>query len=73
MAGHGLAMFLAALSSLMPTAWCAVLALPVLCADRAHQPGAVRIPYLRPMQAWEQGRFINLYGLTRWLAWTWPL
>jgi hypothetical protein len=30
-------------------------------------------PYLTlNMQAWEHGRFVNLYGLTRWVAWTWP-
>ena len=21
---------------------------------------------------WEHGRFIHFYGLTRWVAWTWP-
>ena len=73
MAGMGLAMFLAALSSLMPNAWCAVLALPVLCAQIALISQAPSDPYLAlNVQAWEQGRFVNLYGLTRWLAWTWP-
>ena len=30
-------------------------------------------PYLaQSVQAWEQGRFINLYGLAQWVGWVWP-
>jgi hypothetical protein len=30
-------------------------------------------PYMaQSLQAWEQGRFINLYGLARWIGWVWP-
>lgn len=52
---------------------CAALGLVVLTALIALVSEAPSDPYLaQSLQAWEQGRFINLYGLARWVGWTWP-
>lgn len=71
--GVGLGIVLGLLACLLPSRVAAALALFVLCALIGLVSLAPADPYLAlNMQAWEQGRFINFYGLTRWLAWTWP-
>lgn len=71
--GVGLGLLLALLACLLPSRVAAALGLFVLCALVTLISIAPSDPYLAlNMQAWEHGRFINLYGLTRWLAWTWP-
>ncbi len=58
---------------LLPSRICAGLGLLVVCALIALISQAPGDPYLAlNVQAWEQGRFVNLYGLSRWLAWLWP-
>ena len=64
---------MALLACLLPSRVAAALGLFALCALVGLISIAPSDPYLTlNMQAWEHGRFINLYGLTRWLAWTWP-
>ncbi len=47
-----------------------LLVLSSLIALVTHAPAD---PYLSlSLRAWEQGRFINLYGLAQWLGWVWP-
>ena len=30
-------------------------------------------PYMaQSLQAWEQGRFVSMYGLAQWVGWVWP-
>ena len=71
--GVGLGMGMALLACLLPSRVAAALGLFVLCALIGLLSIAPSDPYLAlNMQAWEHGRFVNLYGLTRWLAWTWP-
>lgn len=71
--GVGLGIALALLACLLPSRVAAALGLFVLCALIGLMSVAPGDPYLTlNMQAWELGRFVNLYGLTRWLAWTWP-
>ncbi len=71
--GVGLGLVLSLLACLLPSRVAAALGLFVLCALIGLISIAPSDPYLTlNMQAWEHGRFINLYGLTRWLAWTWP-
>ncbi|KQV94502.1 hypothetical protein ASC91_27710 [Pelomonas sp. Root1237] len=71
--GVGLGVVLALVACLLPSRVAAALGLFVLCALIGLISLAPSDPYLAlNMQAWEQGRFINLYGLTRWVAWTWP-
>lgn len=71
--GVGLGIVLAMLACLLPSRVCAALGLLVLCALIALISLAPSDPYLAlNVQSWEHGRFVNLYGLTRWLAWTWP-
>jgi len=64
---------LAALALLLPRRLCAAFGLLVLCALIALINQAPTSPYLHlSLQAWEQGRFINLYGLAQWIGWVWP-
>ncbi|RZL04801.1 MAG: hypothetical protein EOP40_21400 [Rubrivivax sp.] len=71
--GVGLGVVLSLLACLLPSRVAAALGLFVLCALIGLISIAPSDPYLAlNLQAWEQGRFINLYGLTRWVAWTWP-
>lgn len=64
---------LALLACLLPSRVCAALGALALCALISIVSLAPSDPYLAlNVQAWENGRFVNLYGLTRWLAWTWP-
>jgi len=61
------------LACLLPSRVCAALGALALCALISIVSLAPSDPYLAlNVQAWENGRFVNLYGLTRWLAWTWP-
>lgn len=70
----GLGLGLALLAALLPARACAVLALPVLTGlvllVARMDPDPI---YLQNLQAWEHGPRVQLYGLLRWLAWTWPL
>jgi VanZ family protein len=71
--GVGLGFVLALLACLLPSRVAAALGLFVLCALIGLISLAPSDPYLAlNLQAWEHGRFVNLYGLSRWLAWTWP-
>lgn len=71
--GVGLGVVLSLLACLLPSRVAAALGLFGLCALIGLISVAPSDPYLTlNLQAWEQGRFVNLYGLTRWLAWTWP-
>lgn len=71
--GVGLGVVLSLLACLLPSRVAAALGLFVLCALVGLLSVAPSDPYLAlNLQAWEQGRFVNLYGLTRWVAWTWP-
>lgn len=71
--GVGLGVVLSLLACVLPSRVAAALGLFVLCALVGLISIAPSDPYLAlNMQAWEHGRFVNLYGLTRWLAWTWP-
>lgn len=71
--GLGLGLGLALLACLLPSRVAAALGLFAICALIGLISIAPSDPYLaQNMQAWEHGRFINLYGLTRWVAWTWP-
>jgi VanZ family protein len=67
--GLGLACIMCALSRRACAAW-GLLATTALIALVSEAPTD---PYLvQSLQAWEQGRFINLYGLAQWVAWLWP-
>jgi len=71
--GLGLGAALCVLACLLPSRVAAALGLFVLCALIGLVSVAPGDPYLAlNLQAWEHGRFVNLYGLTRWVAWTWP-
>ncbi|PZP28749.1 MAG: teicoplanin resistance protein VanZ [Roseateles depolymerans] len=71
--GVALGMALALLACLLPSRVCAAIGALSLCALIAIISLAPGDPYLAlNVQAWEHGRFVNFYGLTRWLAWTWP-
>ncbi|MFG6485043.1 VanZ family protein [Roseateles sp. BYS78W] len=71
--GVGLGVVLSLLACLLPSRVAAALGLFALCALVGLVSVSPSDPYLTlNLQAWEQGRFVNLYGLTRWVAWTWP-
>jgi hypothetical protein len=71
--GVGLGIVMSLLACLLPSRVAAALGLFGLCALIGLISVAPSDPYLTlNMQAWEHGRFVNLYGLTRWVAWTWP-
>ena len=64
---------LAMLATLLPRRVSAALGLVCLSALIALVSLAPPDPYLaQSLQAWEQGRFINLYGLAQWIGWVWP-
>ncbi|XHS79022.1 VanZ family protein [Burkholderiaceae bacterium UC74_6] len=47
-----------------------LVVMPVLIAIVTRAPAD---PFLSiSLQAWEQGRFVNLYGMGQWLGWVWP-
>lgn len=71
--GLGVGSLLATLALLVPRRVCASLGLLVLSALIALVTQAPADPYLaQSLRAWEQGRFINLYGLAQWIGWVWP-
>ena len=71
--GLGLGLALGVLACLMSRRANAAWGLVVLTAQIALVSEAPADPYLlQNLQAWEQGRFINLYGLAQWLGWLWP-
>mmetsp|Transcript_9921 Transcript_9921/g.23272 ORF Transcript_9921/g.23272 Transcript_9921/m.23272 type:complete len:332 (+) Transcript_9921:1250-2245(+) len=71
--GIGLGLSLALLACLLAARVAAALGLFAICALIGLISIAPSDPYLTlNVQAWEHGRFVNLYGLTRWMAWTWP-
>jgi len=71
--GLVLGALLALLACLLPRRVSAALGLMVLCALIGLVTLAPADPYMaQSLQAWEQGRFINLYGVARWIGWVWP-
>ncbi|MDT8999810.1 VanZ family protein [Paucibacter sp. APW11] len=71
--GLGLGSGLALLACLLPRRANAAFGLVAMTALIAVVSQAPSDPYLaQSLQAWEQGRFINLYGLAQWLGWLWP-
>lgn len=66
----GLLALLAALMSRRANAAWGLVVLTALIALMSEAPAD---PYLaESLQAWEQGRFVNLYGLAQWVGWLWP-
>src|SRR6218665_4021652 len=64
---------LAVLATLLPRRVSAALGLVCLSALIALVSQAPADPYMaQSLKAWEQGRFINLYGLAQWVGWVWP-
>lgn len=71
--GLGAGLLLSVLACMMSrraaAAW-GLVSLTVLIALITEAPTD---PYLaQSLQTWEQGRFINLYGIAQWVGWTWP-
>jgi apolipoprotein N-acyltransferase len=61
---------LAAFMSRRANAAWGLVVLTALIALMAEAPSD---PYLlESLQFWEQGRFVNLYGLAQWVGWLWP-
>ena len=72
-AGVGLAVLVAALLLASPRRVAAVLALLALVIHLSLLNQAPAGPYFaQTLQIWEQGRFIEFYGLVQWLGWLWP-
>ena len=68
-AGGVLALLAAFMSRRANAAW-GLVVLTALIALMAEAPSD---PYLlESLQFWEQGRFVNLYGLAQWVGWLWP-
>lgn len=68
-AGLTLALLAAFMSRRANAAW-GLVVLTALIALVAEAPAD---PYLlQSLAAWEQGRFVNLYGLAQWVGWLWP-
>jgi len=64
---------LAALFCALPRRLCAALGLVCLSALIALVSEAPADPYMtQSLQAWEQGRFVSMYGLAQWIGWVWP-
>jgi hypothetical protein len=64
---------LGCLAAMLPRRVIAALGLITLSALIALVSLAPADPYLaQSLRAWEQGRFINLYGLAQWVGWVWP-
>ncbi|MBO9686810.1 VanZ family protein [Roseateles chitosanitabidus] len=64
---------LALLAALMSRRASAAWGLVVLTALIALVAEAPSDPYLtESLQFWEQGRFVNMYGLAQWVGWVWP-
>ena len=72
-AGIGLAALLAALLLAVPCRAAAALALLAQVIQLSLLNQAPADPYFaQTLQIWEQGRFIQFYGLVQWLGWLWP-
>ena len=72
-AGIGMAVLLATLLLGVPRRAAAALALLALATHLGLLNQAPADPYFaQTLQIWEQGRFIQFYGLVRWLGWMWP-
>lgn len=72
-AGIGLAVLLAVLLLAAPRRAAAALALLALATHLSLLNQAPTNPYFaQTLQIWEQGRFIQFYGLVQWLGWLWP-
>lgn len=64
---------LALLLAWVPTRLAAVIGLMAFAASLMVVNQAPEDPYYADtLQAWEQGRFIQFHGLTRWIGWLWP-
>ncbi|MCV2360124.1 MULTISPECIES: VanZ family protein [Roseateles] len=71
--GLAIGLLLGLLAAFLPRQVCAGLGLLVLSALIALISQTPADPYLvQRLQTWEQGRFINLYGLAEWIGWVWP-
>ncbi|WP_343642276.1 VanZ family protein [Roseateles sp.] len=67
--GGVLALLAAFMSRRANAAW-GLVVLTALIALMAEAPAD---PYLlESLQFWEQGRFVNMYGLAQWVGWLWP-
>ena len=72
-AGIGLAVLLAVLLLTVPRRAAAALTLLALAIHLSLLNQAPADPYFaQTLQIWEQGRFIQFYGLVQWLGWLWP-
>ena len=72
-AGIGLGALLAALLLALQRRAAAALALLALAVHLALLNQAPADPYFaQTLQIWEQGRFIQFYGVVQWLGWIWP-
>lgn len=72
-AGVGLAAVLAVVFLRVPRRAAAALTLLALAVQLGLLNQAPVDPYFaQTLQIWEQGRFINFYGLAQWLGWLWP-
>lgn len=71
--GVGLAAVLALVFLRVPRRAAAALTLLALAVQLGLLNQAPADPYFaQTLQIWEQGRFINFYGLAQWLGWLWP-
>ncbi|MBV8503332.1 MAG: VanZ family protein [Paucibacter sp.] len=71
--GLSLGLMLGLLAVPLPRRACAALGLVVLPSLIALVTHAPADPFLSiSLQAWDQGRFVNLYGMGQWLGWVWP-
>jgi VanZ family protein len=67
------AVFMAALTVLLPGRVCVALLIAVLVAQVALLNAAPESAYFSlTLQNWEQGRFIHFNGLAQWIGWLWP-
>lgn len=72
-AGIGLGALLAVLLLAVPRRAAAALTLLALTMHLALLNQAPADPYFaQTLQIWEQGRFIQFYGVVQWLGWIWP-
>ena len=64
---------LAVLLAVLPWRWSAVVALLGLALQLSLLNQAPQSAYFaQTLQLWEQGRFVQFYGLGQWLGWLWP-
>ena len=63
----------AVLLAVLPWRWSAVVALLGLALQLSLLNQAPQSAYFaQTLQLWEQGRFVQFYGLGQWLGWLWP-